>query len=150
LTLSRLPESTKRSVATERFKDAEFKAGAGERLRGAKGEDASIVIAQFGSDDQAREIGRYVRKEGLKQPCFASCSEQGAKFAVPGIRGALAAQQTPLKNPSPDAPPPFSAYGVGFTVGPRFYLVQSGGPPGAVKRDEVIEAAQSLYNRVKP
>ncbi|MCA1694052.1 MAG: hypothetical protein LC749_04605, partial [Actinobacteria bacterium] len=83
------------------------------------------------------------------QPCYGSCSEQGAKFEVPGIPGALGVQQTPLKKPPPNAPPPFSAYGVGFTVGPKFYLVGSGGPPGAVKRDQVIEAAQSLYNRVR-
>jgi hypothetical protein len=144
-----LPESTEHSVAVGRFEDAGFEAGAGERLRGAKDEDASITIAQFGSDDQAREILRYVQKEGLKQPCSGVCSEAGAKFDVPGIPGARGVQQTPLKNLPPHGPPPFSAYGVVFTVGSKFYLVGSGGPPGAVKRDQVIEAARSLYNHVR-
>jgi hypothetical protein len=129
-----------------------FEAGVGEQLVVAKGNPfegpgAGVDVVQLGSDDEARDALDYVRKEALKQPCFAVCSVEGREFAVPGIPGAKGVQQTPLRQPPPDAPPPFAAYGVGFTIGPRLYLTNSGGPPGQVKKSQVLEAAKALYER---
>lgn len=147
-----LPESTPPSRAVKVFDDAGFEAGAGERLVVAKGNrfegpNAGIVVVQLGSDDEARDTLDYVRKEGLKQPCFAVCSVEGREFAVPAIPGAKGVQLTPLRQPPPDAPPPFAAYGVGFTIGPRLYLTNSGGHPEQVKKSQVLSKAKALYER---
>jgi hypothetical protein len=147
-----LPESTPPSQAVKAFEDAGFEAGVGERLVAAKGNPfdapgASVDVVQLGSDDQARDALDYVKKEAQKQPCFAVCSVEGREFPVSGIPGAKGVQLTPLKNPPADAPPPFEAYGVGFTIGPRLYFTNTGGPPGAVKKDQVVSAAKALYER---
>jgi hypothetical protein len=147
-----LPESTLPSRAVKVFEDAGFEAAVGERFVVAKGNkfdgpDAGVAVVQLGSDDKARDALDYVRKEGLKQPCFAVCSVEGHEFPVSGIPGAKGVQLTPLRQPPPDAPPPFEAYSVGFTIGPRLFLTNSGGGPGQVKKSRVLEAAKGLYER---
>jgi hypothetical protein len=147
-----LPESTPPSQAVKAFEDAGFEAGVGERLVVAKGNpfegpNASVDVVQLGSDDEARDALDYVRKEAQKQPCFAVCSVEGREFPVSAIPGAKGVQLTPLKKPPADAPPPFEAYGVGFTIGPRLYFTSSGGPPGQVKKSQVLSAAKALYQR---
>jgi len=112
-----------------------------------EGPGANENVAELGSEDDAREALDYVRQEALKQPCFAVCSVEGKEFAVAGIPGAKGVQQTPLSDPPPNAPPPFASYGVAFTIGPRLYLVGTGGPPGQVKKDQIVEAAEALYKR---
>jgi hypothetical protein len=52
-----------------------------------------------------------------------------------------------VREPPPNAPPPFEDYGVGFTIGPRLFLVGAGGEPGQVKKEPVLEAAKALYER---
>jgi hypothetical protein len=145
-----LPEATPLSQAVDAFENANFEAGVGERLVKGKpfeGPSATQNVGQLGSDDDAREALDYARKEALKQPCFAVCSTQGKEFAVEGIPGAKGVQQTPLPDPPPDAPPPFAAYGVGFTIGSRLYLVGMDGEPDQVKKEQVVDAAQALYER---
>jgi hypothetical protein len=143
-----LPEATPLSQAVDVFENAGFEAGVGERFFKSKPfTGATVNVAQLGSDDDAREALDYVRKEALKQPCFAVCSVQGKEFAVAGIPGAKGVQQTPLPNPPPNAPPPFANYGVGFTIGPRLYLVGVGGGPGQVNKDQVLDATEALYKR---
>jgi hypothetical protein len=142
-----LPQSTDPSTAVKVMKDAGFEGAAGEDLeRGGTG--ISFVAARFGSADDARDVQSYVYSEGLKLPCYKSCSEQPGDLTVTGIPGAKGVQQVPAKNPPPDAPPPFTAYGVGFTVGDRFYLVSGGGEPGTLEKETVIEAAKQLYRNV--
>jgi hypothetical protein len=147
-----LSEATPLSQAVDAFENAGFEAGVGERFVKGKpfegpGSGANQDIAELGSDNDAREALDYVRKEALKQPCFAVCSVEGKEFAVAGIPGAKGVQQTPLSDPPPNAPPPFASYGVGFTIGPRLYIVGVGGAPGQVKKDQVVEAAEALYKR---
>ncbi len=145
-----LPEATPLSQAVDAFENAGFEAGVGERFVKGKpfeGPGAAVNVAELGSDDDAREALDYVRKEALKQPCFAVCATEGKEFAVAGIPGAKGVQQTPLPDPPPNAPPPFAIYGVGFTIGPRLYLVDMGGEPGQVKKDQVLDAAEALYKR---
>jgi hypothetical protein len=145
-----IPEATPLSQAVDAFENAGFEAGVGERFVKGKpfeGPGTTVDVAQLGSDDDAREALDYVRKEGLKQPCFAVCSVDAKEFAVAGIPGAKGAQLTPQKEPPPDAPPPFEAYGIGFTIGPRLYLVNAGGGPGQVKKSQVLSAAKALYER---
>jgi hypothetical protein len=147
-----LPESDLPSDAVKTLEDAGFEAGVGEHLVAAKGNpfdapDGSVDVIQLGSDNDARDALDYVRKEAQKQPCFSVCSVEGREFPVAGIPGAKGVQLTPLKDPPPDAPPPFQVYGVGFTIGPRLYLTSSGGPPGQVKKEQVVSAAKALYER---
>ena len=147
-----LPEATPLSQAVDAFEDAGFEAGVGERLVAAKGSpfegpDANVGVAQFGSDEDARKALDYVRKEALKQPCFAVCAVDSREFAVAEIPGAKGVRHSPLRDPPPDAPPPFEDYGVAFTIGPRLYLVGGGGGPGQVKKDQVVGAARALYER---
>jgi hypothetical protein len=145
-----LPETTPLSQAVDAFESAGFEAGVGERFVKGKpfeGQGANVNVAELGSEDDAREVLDYVRKEALKQPCFAVCANEGKEFAVAGIPGAKGVQQTPVADPPPNAPPPFASYGVGFTIGPRLYLVGAGGAPGQVKKDQVLDAAEALYKR---
>ena len=90
------------SLAVKTFEDAGFEAGVGEKLVAAKGNQfegphGAVEVVQLGSDDDAREALDYVRKEALKQPCFAVCSVDAKEFAVAGIPGAKGVQLTPLK-----------------------------------------------------
>jgi hypothetical protein len=147
-----LPEATPPSRAVEAFEDFGFEAGVGELLVVGKGNpfegpQANVGVAQFGSDEDARKALDYVRKEALKQPCFAVCAVEGREFAVAGIPGAKGVQHRPLREPPPEAPPPFEDYGVGFTIGPRLFLVGAGGGPGQVKKEQVVGAARALYER---
>ena len=147
-----VPETTPPSQPVDAFENAGFEAGVGESFvkgKTSEGPEAAVAVAvaQHGSDDDAREALDYVRKEGLKQPCSAACAMQGKEFAVTGIPGAKGWQQTPLPDPPPNVPPPFTSYSVGFTIGSRFYLVQVHGKPGQVKKDQVLAAAEALYRR---
>jgi hypothetical protein len=145
-----LPEATPLSQAVDAFENAGFEAGVGEGFVKGKpfeGPRATVDVAQLGSDDDAREALDYARKEALKQPCFAVCSVDTKEFAVAGIPGAKGVQLTPQKEPPPDAPPPFEAYGIGFTIGPRLYLVNADGGPGQAKKSQVLSAAKALYER---
>ena len=147
-----LPQATPALQAVKTFDDAGFEAGAGEQLVAAKGNPfegphGAVEVVQLGSDDDAREALGYVRKEALKQPCFAVCSVDPEEFAVAGVPGAKGVQLTPQKEPQPDAPPPFEAYSIGFTIGPRLYLVNADGGPGQAKKSQVISAAKALYDR---
>ncbi len=147
-----LPEATPRSSAVEEFEDFGFEAGVGERLVAAKGSpfdgpDANVGVVQLGSDEDARKALDYVRKEALKQPCFAVCAVDSREFAVAGIPGAKGVHHTPLRDPPPNAPPPFEDYGVAFTIGPRLFLVGAGGEPGQIKQERVLAAARALYER---
>jgi hypothetical protein len=109
--------------------------------------EARLVLdaVQFDSDDGARDALDYAEKESLKQPCLGACSEVGSNFAVPGIPGARGVQQRPQAKPPAGAAPPFDAYAVGFTVGPYLYLAGGDGGPGAIVKDQVVDAARALY-----
>jgi hypothetical protein len=147
-----VPQATPPSEAVKTFEDAGFEAGAGEQFVAAKGKPyegphGAVEVVQLGSDDDASEALDYVRKEALKQPCFAACSVDANEFAVAGIPGAKGVHLTPQKEPPPDAPPPFEAYAIAFTIGPRLYLVNADGGPGQIKKSQVISAAKALYDR---
>jgi hypothetical protein len=144
-----LPESTPPSTAVDVVDKAGFDAAAGEQLRNGAEVELWFVVVKLGSDRDAEELSSFAYAEGLKQPCFGVCSEEPGPIQVSGIPGAKGVQQVPAKVPPPGAPPGFTAYGIGFTVGPYFYLVTEGGPPGLVQKQLVIDAARRLYGRVK-
>jgi hypothetical protein len=144
------PETTPPSDTVKAIQDASFEAAVGEVLvtkAGFEGPHGQVVVAQLGSDGDALDALDYVRKEALKQPCFALCSVEAKEFAVAGIPGAKGVQQSPLPEPPPDAPPPFASYGIGFTIGPRLFLAVADGGPGQVKKSQVLDAAKALYAR---
>jgi hypothetical protein len=114
-----------------------------------EGPHGTQEVVELASDDDARAVLDFAHEQGLKQPCFAVCSVDPREMAVDGIPGAKGVQLLPLENPPPNAPPPFQAYAVGFTVGPRFYFVGADGGPGQVKKDTVLDAAKRLYARNK-
>jgi hypothetical protein len=147
-----LPESTPPSQAVDALEDAGFEAGVGNRFVAAEGNrfqgpEMAVDVVQFGSDDDARDALEYLGKEAEKPPCFGVCSVGIREFPVTGIPGATGVQLTPLPDPPPDAPPPFEAYGVGFTIGPRVYLVDAGGGLGQVEKSQIVSAAKALYHR---
>jgi hypothetical protein len=142
-----LPQSTDPSTAVKVMQDAGFDGAAGEELQSTQAQ-VGVVVARFGSEAEARDVQSYVYKEDLKLPCYRSCSEQPGDLAVSGIPGAKGVQQVPADSPPADAPPPFTAYGVAFTVGDRFYFVGGSGEPGTIDKSTVIDAAQELYRKV--
>ena len=145
-----MPQSTPPSEAVAAFENAGFQAGAGEGFVAAEGPPfegphAAVAVVMLGSDEKARDALEYVRREALKQPCFAVCSVSARDFAVSGIPGAKGVHLTPLKDPPPEAPPPFEAYTVAFTTGPRLYVVNMDGAPGQAKKSEAVGTAEALY-----
>jgi hypothetical protein len=155
-----MSETTAPSGAVEVMEDAGFEAGAGEHLTKEAGADISFLVAKFASADDARDVQEYVYREGLKLPCYASCTQVPGDMPVSGIPGAKGVEQLPKDGAQapetgegssdgpPSEPPPFVAYGVGFTVGEDFYLVSGGGAPGTFEKDEVIALARRYYRRV--
>jgi hypothetical protein len=149
-----LPEETPPSTGVDVYEEAGFEAGAGESLVVEKGNTfqgprATVEVVEFGSDGGAADARDFAHEQDLKQPCFAVCSVNPTEMAVSGIPDAKGAKLLPLKKPPPNAPPPFEAYGVEFTIGPRLYLVSAGGGPGQVKASRVLDAAKRLYARNK-
>lgn len=142
-----LPESTPPSRGVDVVDKAGFDAAAGEMLEKFHGPQITLIVTKLDSDKDARKLSSFVYAEGLKQPCFATCSEEPGDMPVSEIPGAKGVQQVPARVPPPDAPPPFSAYGVGFTVGPHFYLVTGAGEPGSIEKTFVIDTARRLYRR---
>jgi hypothetical protein len=147
-----LPEETPPSRGVEVYEDAGFEAGAGEQLvkgNPFEGPHAAVVVIEFGSEDGARDALDFVHGEDLKQPCFAVCSVNPREMAVDGIPGAKGAQLLPLRNPPDNAPPPFEAYAVEFTVGARLFVVGGSGGPEQVDKTFVLDAAKRYYARNK-
>ena len=153
-------QNTDPSDVVELVRDADFSAGSGEELEKENHSSfISVAVAKVGSADKAEKLAEQIRTEALKQPCYGTCSERSERFAVSGIPGADGVAQVPAKTPmgkepteadatpEPGAPPPFVAYGVGFTIGDTIYLVGLNGEPGKVHKDEVMQAAQALYQR---
>jgi hypothetical protein len=163
-----LSETTAPSGAVEVMKEAGFTAGAGENLRARdQSSDMSVIVASFASEEDAREVQAYMHREGLKLPCYASCTQDPSPMPVSGIPGAEGIQQLPNTGaqtsppppppadsspgevpPMPTEPPPFVAYWVGFTVGKDFYHVHGGGDPGKLENTVILDAARKLYQRV--
>jgi hypothetical protein len=145
-----IAQSTRPSEVIDVVEDAGFEAGAGEIFaKGAEGPHIHVLAAKFGSDDAARDVRDRVHQEDLKQPCYGACSQIQSDVAVSGIPDSRGAQSVPDPNPPPDAPPPFEAFAVEFTVGPYLYIVGGGAEPGRLKRQQVIDAATALYQQVK-
>jgi hypothetical protein len=143
-------ENTRPSEVVDVVEDAGFEAGAGEILaRGAMGPHMSVLVAKFGSDDGARDVRDRVHQEDLTQPCYGACSQIQSDVAVSGIPDAKGAQSVPDPNPPPDAPHPFEAYAVEFTVGSYLYVVNGGAEPGQLEKQDVLDAATALYEQVK-
>jgi len=153
-------QNTDPSDVVELVRDADFSAASGEDLEKEDGSSFfSVAVAKVGSADKAGELADHIRREALKRPCYGTCSERSETFAVSGIPGASGVAQVPAKTPvgqeptaahaepEPGAPPPFVAYGIGFTIGDRIYLVGGNGQPGRVQKDAVVQAAHELYRR---
>jgi hypothetical protein len=153
-------QNTDPSDVVQLVRDADFSAGSGEELEKPDHSSfVSVAVAKVGSADKAEKLAEQIRAEALKQPCYGTCSERSERFAVSGIPGAEGVAQVPAKTPvgqepteahstpEPGAPPPFVAYGVGFTIGDTIYMVGVNGEPGSVHKDEAIRAAQALYQR---
>jgi hypothetical protein len=147
-----LPEDTPLSRAVDVYEDAEFKAGAGNRLvKGSPfaGPGADVSVLEFGSEEGAGDAQDFLHQEDLKQPCFGACAVDPREMAVDGIPGAKGVQRLPAKNPPPDAPPPFAAFHVEFTIGPRLYVVTAIGEPKRLEKGLVLDAARRLYAQNK-
>jgi hypothetical protein len=158
-----LSETTAPSGAVEVMEEAGFTAGAGENLRARDlSSDMGVIVASFASEEDAREVQAYMYREGLKLPCYGSCTQDPSAMAVSGIPGAKGIQQLPNTGaqtsppppppaeppPMPTEPPPFVAYWVGFAVGKDFYFVYGGGEPGKLEKTVIVDAARKLYRRV--
>jgi hypothetical protein len=143
-------QNTRPSEVVDAVEDAGFEAGAGEILSmGGEGPEMSVLAAKFASDDGARDVRDRLHQEDLKQPCYGVCSQIQSDVTVSGIPDARGAQTVPDPNPPPDAPHPFEGYAVEFTVGSYLYVVNGGGGPGQLEKQDVLDAATALYQQVK-
>jgi hypothetical protein len=147
-----LPEATAPSRAVDVYEDSGFEAGASQELaKGSpfEGPHVTVQALEFGSEEDAGDVRDFLHEQNLKQPCFGVCAVDPRELAVDGIPGAKGAQQLPLRNPPPNAPPPFESYAVQFTVGPRLFRVTLDGEPKQVEKQLVLDAARRLYARKK-
>jgi hypothetical protein len=143
-------ENTKPSELVGVIEDAGFEAGAGQDFaQSAMGPGISVRAVKFASGEGAEEVRDRLHQEDLTQPCYGVCSQIQSDVAVSGIPDARGAQSVPDPNPPPDAPPPFEGYAVEFTVGSYLYVVNGGGGPGQLEKQDVLDAATALYQQVK-
>jgi hypothetical protein len=145
-----LSQNTRPSELVDVIEDAGFEAGAGEVLSKSRmGPSMTVSAANFASDEGAEDVRDRLHQEDLKQPCYGACSQIQSEVAVSGIPDATGAQSLPDPKPPPNAPPPFEAYAVEFTVGRHLYVVNGSGGPNELEKDQVLDAATALYERVK-
>ena len=142
-----LPEATAPSSAIEQVEDAGFAAGAGDVLRPrGGGPPVNVSVAAFDSEDGATEAQAYLHDQNLQQPCFAVCSVSPEEFSIDEIPEATAVHHVPLEDDlPPNAPPPFEAYTVVFTVGENLFYATVGGEPGDVPAADFERGAIALY-----
>lgn len=142
-----LPAQTRHSDAIEEVDDAGFDAGYGEvQSPEGGGPGFHIDVVKFDSDDGAAEIRDYLHKQDLLQPCYAACTVNPEPLEVKGIPNAKGVRQVPLKGKSPPgAGPPFERFVVEFTIGPYLYIVDAGGPPGAMPPARFLRGAKTVY-----
>ncbi len=121
----------------------------------AKSENANIGSAavQFASEDGANAALDFAYNDTLL-PCLERCDIAISEFDVPDIPDAKGVQRSRTEQSAAgtgDAEPGplFDSYEVSFVNGPFLYVVRGfGNPPGSVTEDQVIAAAQALYERV--
>jgi hypothetical protein len=143
-------ESTRPSELVGVIEDAGFEAGAGQEFsKGGMGPGMSVRAVKFASGEGAEDVRDRLHQEDLTQPCYGVCSQIQSDLTVSSIPGAKGAQSVPDPKPPPNAPPPFEGYAVEFTLGPYLYVVNGGGGPGQLKKEQVLDAATALYDRVK-
>jgi hypothetical protein len=139
-----LPQSTRPSDAIEEIEDAGFDAGYGQFLGPG---DVHVAVAKFDGDDGATEARDYLHQQDLQQPCFGACSVDPQEFEVSGIPNLKGVHLVPRPRSElpADAPPPFEAFTVEFTIGPYLYYVNAGGGPGEVPEERFTRGVKTVY-----
>jgi hypothetical protein len=145
------PENTRPSAVIGAIDDAGFQAGAGRYAlpKGEGGPDVYFDVAQFDSEDGARQAQEYLHGQDLQQPCYAACVVNPEEYDVSGIPGAKAVHQVPNGRKGPPGTEPFERFVVEFTIGPDLYIVDTRGDPGDVPPDQFNAGSKRVYDFAK-
>jgi hypothetical protein len=146
-----ISQNTRPSDFIDTVEDAGFVKGAGADLQhgGPEGPGVAIAALKFESESGAEEVRDLLHDEYRKQPCYGVCSQVTHDMEVEGIPGARGEESVPDPNAGLGVPPGFEAYAVEFTVGPYLYVVGAGFGPGHSSKENALDAARALYERVK-
>lgn len=147
-----LPEEAAVAEARQVLTEAGYASGVGRVFSKnddstATGEDFLVFMAlRFESDSTARDVIEWIHDQDLK-PCVGVCTIRISEFEVDGIPDALGVERVGGPHDKEAGRP--DRYLVYFSDGPVGYLVERAGPTGNPRRDEAIDAAEGLYERVK-
>jgi hypothetical protein len=125
---------------------AGFRRGLSEKLfRNAVHADATYMVTQWGSDKQAKGLLEPLYLESFA-PCPRKCQVVKTEFKVSGIKGEKGAELSQDAGANR-----FRAYRVEFADGPFLYglAIYLHGSLDAVSKDDVVDAAEALYDRIK-
>jgi hypothetical protein len=129
-----------------KFQKAGFRRGLSQKLfRNGVRADATYIVSQWASEKQAKAVLEPLYMESFA-PCPRKCQVKKTEFKVSGIKDAKGAELSQDTGSNR-----FRAYRVEFTDGPFLYglAVYLHGPLDAVSEDDVVDAADALYKRVK-
>jgi len=141
------PEEAVRELTADAFAGATITTQARAQV------DHPIVASaavQLGSEAQAERLLEWAYADSLS-PCPNVCNVDIETFDVSGIPGAKGIRRSRTENASGAGDGgPFESFEIEFVDGPFLYDVLTlGAMPGEIQRDDVIAAAQALYERVK-
>jgi hypothetical protein len=137
--------------ATRALADAGFVAAANGGLHNVERDsDMGSAAVQFESEEGATDALELRHEDALK-PCRERCDIVITEFDVPDIPDATGVQRSKTEESSAGAGegPLFDSFEVSFVDGPFLYVVRGIGPPGSVTKDQVIDAAKALHERVE-
>jgi hypothetical protein len=145
-------------VGAERvFKDADFVRGIGHRYVGktrTAGElpSLTVVVAQFGSEQGAKDASQWRRDDLLKR-CPMKCDVSIAGFDVGGVPESSGVRryvtQASIDATGDKEQRPYDSYEVEFTDNGFAYVVSEDGAPGSVSEKNVVAVAKALDERVR-
>lgn len=133
--------------AKEVLRDAGYVEGAAVVRSRAENDNFVVMVLRLGSEDGARDVLEWGHHEELK-PCPGLCSVDISEFDVGGIDNAKGIERLVGPPIEGQESPPYDRFLVDFTDGTVLYLVERAAPPGTATREDAVELANALRERV--
>ena len=137
-----------RDEALETLRDGGYVRGVASVRSRAENDNLVVMVLQLGSEDAARETMDALYAFEQKR-CVEACNVRVSEFDLDGIDGGRGIEKVVGAPIAGQESPPFDRYVMLFADGPFLYLVERAAPPGSIERDEAIDAAATLHERVE-
>jgi hypothetical protein len=133
--------------AKKMLRDAGYVEGAAVVRSRAENDNLVVMVLRLGSEDGARDVLEWEHREELK-PCPGVCNVRISEFDVGGIDDAKGIQRLVGQPIAGQESPPYDRFLVDFTDGTVLYLVERAAPPGTATRQDAVDLAKKLRERV--